>query len=563
VKVAETALHLKRELATLRRPGASMDSTFMRWYVGVRYDVSDGAIELVDGPHDGGIDAIVYVTTEPKRVVFVQTYYADPVSAKVIPNKKLGDFLDLAIRLDPDDPAAFEEWVKTTRADVRDKYKRAYREVRSHSSKAEWLFLATARSSTRSKQLEGKAKRQNIRLVVADRADVLRAFSLYIEGAAPPEKPLEFAYSGSPMRFTEDDCAMSIYAGSLQHLINYVKQDGPHYRLFSRNVRLALQKSKINEGIVATAVGAPSEFLLCHNGITVICSSSSIDGQNMVTAVEPSVVNGAQTLMTLASRNVKTTALVPVRVIEIGDYGEKSHLVRSIVLRSNTQNAISAPDLVACDEAQVKIERYFRDMGRSYIRRRGQEVLEKAGPRAGRRVRAVQLATILACCDRQISIVDAGRSRDALFEDAYYKKLFVDQAPAEMLVKATIYDLLEKGRKQVRSKSVQAKSRYAWRNVLRATWQEIAASKGARVRLIKNPGVLDVRDSETVLAFVDLASEMYAFAWNMYVSERRREVDLRPGQYFFGREETASLVTDAVRKKYAKRLRTSVLRRVD
>jgi len=132
-------------------------------------------------------------------------------------------------------------------------------------------------------------------------------------------------------------------------------------RLFNQNVRLPLQ-TKINQEISRTATNpeqAPN-FFYFNNGITATCSEYSLNG-NEITANHLQVVNGAQTVMSLA-RSVggggavkkSTEAVVLFRLIETGETNSrKSELADNITRYQNTQNVVKESDFFSNDEFQI------------------------------------------------------------------------------------------------------------------------------------------------------------------------------------------------------------------
>ncbi len=114
--------------------------------------------------------------------------------------------------------------------------------------------------------------------------------------------------------------------------------------LFSRNVRLSLGKTRINNELRAT-VERPSEHLLFpafHNGLTLLTHGVEVRGRR-VQMRGVAVVNGCQSLTTLYALRESITdgmnLLVKVVVVP-----EESVVADQITYRSNNQNAVSFRD---------------------------------------------------------------------------------------------------------------------------------------------------------------------------------------------------------------------------
>ena len=544
----DVAKQLRKELENLRRTGETRDACFIRWYLGVRLGNQEPFI--CDGPGDGGIDAIRYPDPGENKVLIVQSYYADVTKSKSIPLSKFERFLEL-----PDifsNKILFDEWIENVRTDLKPAYRDLYRKLRDKKFHAEWMFLTTAKSNVAVDKSLKRFKRKHSKTLLSDKPEIIRAFLLYLEGAAPPDEPLTFRYEGQPLISQHKEPTVAVYAAKLDDILKYVKKD-PTLRLFSRNVRLAIKGSKINEGMKKTFMSSPEEFLHGHNGLTIICSNSSIS-HGVVTLEQPNVVNGAQTLLSLRDlRPSRGKALILTRIVDVGDYGSNSSIVRNIVVRSNTQNAITPPDLVACDQRQVEIERYFRAQGRIYIRRRGQEVLEM-GPRAGKQIKSVNLAKVMACCDSRVGIWAAGHSKNALFENDFYKLIFEKPSLKELFAKYRLYELLDDSRKSA-SMTKKNKYRYAWRNVLAAAWQIIDGDIDLRKSVVQQQSLVDIRigERDTTKLRNELRN-LYEDGWNMYLKVRKRDADMLPHKYFFGDSERANTIADTLARRHSKKI---------
>ena len=548
---------LKKEIESLQVPNETTDACFIRWYLDVRLGSHGSELFISDGPSDGGIDAIRYPARGDKKVIIVQSYFADLNKPKRIPRNKLENFLEFPELIN--DRAFIKEWLKeNVRENLQNPYSQLFNKIRRGALDPEWMFLTSANSTPLTKKIVNRVRNRGHKAICIDRNDILRAFALYKEGAAPPDDPLVFRFEGQPLIHNNKGPATAVYAARLDDILKYVKSDSM-LRLFSRNVRLRIQKSKINEGIKDTFRRSPNEFLMSHNGLTIICSNSSISHGN-VTLEQPNVVNGAQTLLTLKNeRSSGGRANILVRVIDVGDYAKNMTLIRDIVIRSNTQNAIQPPDLVACDERQVEIERYFRSQGRIYIRRRGQEVLEM-GPRAGKQIQSVNLAKVLACCDSRVGVWAAGHSKNALFQEEYYKYLFEAPTFDEIFAKYRLYEVLDEARRKA-PKTKRSRFRYAWRNVLSAAWNIIDSDIDIRREIVKNKLLLNVslkaRENRTL---AKMLREMYEYSWSLYEKARSRNPDLLPHKYFFGEKDRAGIIVHKIQNKFSKQLNRELIK---
>jgi hypothetical protein len=112
----------------------------------------------------------------------------------------------------------------------------------------------------------------------------------------------------------------------------------------------------VNKGIQNTIKHEPSNFWYYNNGITIVCDRVqriSVGGRDVMRVNNPQVINGQQTTRTLhLAAEATSAASAIVRAIEIPRSDEESAdrfdtLVSRIVAATNTQNSISASDLMA------------------------------------------------------------------------------------------------------------------------------------------------------------------------------------------------------------------------
>ena len=130
-------------------------------------------------------------------------------------------------------------------------------------------------------------------------------------------------------------------------------------QLFARNVRGSLGRTKVNKDI-GQSITNPAEhknFLLYHNGLTILCKSLARESDK-ITISGYSVVNGCQSLTSLYDhKNSITDELrIMVRLIELQPEHE---LVEQITHHSNNQNSINARDLQSNSLIQRRLQREF------------------------------------------------------------------------------------------------------------------------------------------------------------------------------------------------------------
>lgn len=130
-------------------------------------------------------------------------------------------------------------------------------------------------------------------------------------------------------------CAASEFLKILQ------KEDGSMRRaLFNDNVRDYLgDRGPVNKEIEATIENDPEMFLLCNNGITIVCSDFEQVRDKLVKIENPQIVNGCQTSNSIfrhsTNQNLAKLQLL-VRLISTEDINVSNKIVRG----TNKQNQV-------------------------------------------------------------------------------------------------------------------------------------------------------------------------------------------------------------------------------
>ena len=211
--------------------------------------------------------------------------------------------------------------------------------------------------------------------------DVLQYVAEHIEGAMPETEPLLLSGISNVLTpaTNESEVPTSIVFARLIDFIKYMEDD-PFDLLFARNVRLWLGGTETNKDIQETFRDAPKEFAYSNNGITLLCRKHTHDpGKQELHLWNPRVVNGSQTLHSVrAVESPSPLARVMVRIIEVPPSGnhdlpqlveKRKAVIHKISIRSNLQNPIKRWNLVANDDFQNDLSRYFWGKKLYYERR--------------------------------------------------------------------------------------------------------------------------------------------------------------------------------------------------
>jgi hypothetical protein len=140
-------------------------------------------------------------------------------------------------------------------------------------------------------------------------------------------------------------------------LRNLWKRYGP--RLFNLNIRQPMAADRgINKEIRDTANASPAEFFYYNNGVSAICSNFSIDG-NMVTAERFQVINGAQTLGSLARASKESPEVYVLFRLTATDETTGGPFTDKVIQYNNTQNPVKVSDFRANDPIQSFLAEEF------------------------------------------------------------------------------------------------------------------------------------------------------------------------------------------------------------
>ena len=146
-----------------------------------------------------------------------------------------------------------------------------------------------------------------------------------------------------PLIVAEDDVKKAYtFTCSAQEFIKILqKEDGELRRsLFNDNVRDYLgNKSTVNSEIEKTIIENPEIFLLCNNGITIVCSNFEQVRDKLVKIENPQIVNGCQTsnsIFNLKDHSNIIKLQLLVRLISTENLGVSNKIVRG----TNKQNQV-------------------------------------------------------------------------------------------------------------------------------------------------------------------------------------------------------------------------------
>lgn len=406
---------------------------FPRWFADMYFD-HPTEFRGVDGAYDGKID------------LFFQTTHGEAVRYHIINAKFTRDYGSLA------PPAFYEEltWLGNAFGGDKDAQARYVDKVVRKAERARFqeLFdqyrhgnvdLMFVTNQKRNPERAAVVEKLDVPIQMIHLDDIIQFVVDDFEDAMPMTQDLKLTDVDQPLTPSKAASAVptSIVFAKLSDFQRYMRTD-PRDLLFARNIRLVLKNSLVNEAIQETFREAPHEFAYTHNGITILCDSRGWTEDRVLTIKNPRVVNGSQTLHSIAHLEESPVARVMVRVIQVeriaatepvADAERKKAIIDKIATRSNSQNPIKTANLRANDSFQHGLARMFRRHKLFYQRRAGEwdrrrSELKQVGIGKGPKMEYV--AQLIASYRREhegLGPAQAKNSVDKLFDDTPYSHL--------------------------------------------------------------------------------------------------------------------------------------------
>lgn len=357
-----------RERADDRYKG-KLQQAFVDWYIEAEFGGVDW--KFTDDSGDGGIDAVVKLPGDRPPAIVLQSKFSEHVGRALVSPKAYQEF-DRVIEAFHDEEV-FDTFIKSAREDARPVYRRAHGLL---ADVGDWRIEQKAfrliSTGKRRKGLENDLVPSSAYLYGTDILDLYRQ---YRKGHTPQARDLELGVIDKlPYRDTSRGVTSYLFNAKLADFRRYCENSDVG-RLVARNIRYNLA-GKVGKNIRATYESDPDDFWYVHNGITIVCDDY-VEKNQVATLVNPSVVNGAQTLYAIATSSRKVSpALVATRVIVRGRRQkiaqEDDAWVQKVILGVNTQNRVRAQDFRSNDPAQIELRNRFRDQKVFYERKRGE-----------------------------------------------------------------------------------------------------------------------------------------------------------------------------------------------
>lgn len=256
-----------------------------------------------------------------------------------------------------------------------------YKEYIDNGWKIDYRFITTGLSSDRVRELadqcteEYESRKLTLSFELMDFPALKEYYvrSLSLEEAIPDEVELDLRQG---LFFTRDEPFETLIAVVKGNTLRGLYKKYRH-SLYAFNIRGYLGNRGINSEIIDTAAHRPTDFFYFNNGVSAVCTDFSIEEGNHLTAKKLQIINGAQTVTSLAQQEPDARIEVLFRLTKTLSVATEKGINQDIIRFNNTQNAIKISDFRSNDRLQLFLERNLKlDKARGplspfhYIRKR-------------------------------------------------------------------------------------------------------------------------------------------------------------------------------------------------
>lgn len=344
---------------------------FQAWVRDLLLD-SDRGLEEVDVTPftgDGGID-IFLVDETRKYAVLVSCKFQG--EGKPLKRDEIGELFSAHARL------MDKAWIRTLREATQD-YLGSYADRFKDGYQFKYLFVSAGKQQEEIEALVEATNRDFSDQDLPITAEIWDFHKLKdewdkkekLERQTPDELILHFqSDKWMEIQFNRPTILGAIKGNELRNLYRTHK-----HALFSYNIRTFLGSRGLNDNIVRTAEDSASDFFFFNNGVTAICTEYSVHG-NSIKVKGFQIINGAQTVGSLAKAPMNEDLFVQFRLIQSDNVKTEAGINKEIIKWNNTQNPVRLSDFRSNDAIQPWLERQFKEhrwktKNRAYSPKRG------------------------------------------------------------------------------------------------------------------------------------------------------------------------------------------------
>ncbi len=399
---------------------------FIFWFIETAFGYSKDEIlnSICDGTHDKGVDAVIIDPIELK-VIIIQSKYERAGGKVQISDNEIK--LLASVKNYFDSKASLKPAIKKGNQVAKRLLEKAFEVIRRKKYLLELIFISTHRNAPHLDDLVYNT------LGFAENDFSIYHYDRIIQLYQDKMRDFTPSLGVYHLPFVDSDKSIIKTSGNkswvltvlAEEICSLVNKYGD--RLFRKNVRNFLGKSRTNKKILETLDKDATNFWYYNNGITVLCDKANIVMERGYIRLEnPQIVNGCQTVKSIEKYEGELKGEVMVRVIESVDH----EFVNFLTLYQNSSNPVRNRDLKSNDPVQIRLKHEFRRQGYFYEIKRGEEYskMAKKFPALksefnGNVLNNELIAKLLAILKKGPAIA-LSKGSDMFFGD-YYDELFV------------------------------------------------------------------------------------------------------------------------------------------
>lgn len=336
-------------------PGREEASAFLSWFLVniYRLDIIEVQDIVCDGRGDKGIDGIYVNKSEECIDIFQSKTVQNP--GKTLGDTQLKEFVGSLKQLETLE--GVQSMISTTGNSQLKNLLIEYKDILTSSEYTiRGIFVTNAVKDSNADSFL-TATSLTTQLKVWDKPLIIQMY-VPSEKAIPATSEIAFDVFGYDyVKYNVSNTAKVVIAPV--SAVDLVQMEGiENQQLFDLNLRKDLEKTKVNKDIEKSIDNASEHgnFLLYHNGITIICDRLDTSEQDKVKIQGYSVVNGCQTVSSLYRNRAKVTQDLRILTRFIQVNANQSDLISRITYNSNNQNGIKARDFRSNTQTQVRLQ---------------------------------------------------------------------------------------------------------------------------------------------------------------------------------------------------------------
>ncbi len=405
-------------------------------------EVTQASVQVTDGYHDMGIDAIFLDETQKKLFLVQSKWRADGVGS--ITQDEMSNFAQGVQRVLEEDLAGANDKIIAKSIDIDLALTQMGYQIHA-------IFIHTGNQKVNDYvsrpilQLMEKTNDEISTILLFDEFNFRNIYSFLVNGQEQPGINLDDVILSN---WGKVDAPFVSYYGTISAATvgEWYKNFGN--ALFAKNIRFYKGNTDVNEGMKKVLLQEPEKFYYYNNGIKLLCKSIKRKAKDSTTnatglfALEGiSLVNGAQTTGTIGSLFLDnpeqiSKAIVMIQIIDLSSVD--SETTTQITRLSNTQNRIENKDFAALDPEQDRLRTELTFTHYSYLYKSGDKITNLE-----RQISFDEAIVALACLNADISYtVIAKGNVGALSEDITkmpYKALVNRSTNSYALLNSVLY----------------------------------------------------------------------------------------------------------------------------